>query len=109
MDEEDEYSPSEVSIISGAFDLETETGISESQEAIDDFINQQKSANTNKKKVTDMITLLRYIEANDVKNEKIESLPASELDHYLSKFVWTDGGKTEKNKNQRQSPVFSPV
>ena len=90
---------------SGAFDSETETGISESQEAIDDFINQQKSANTNKKNVTDMITLLRYIEANGMKNEKIESLPASELDHYLSKFVWTDGGKTEKNKSQRQSPV----
>ena len=90
---------------SGAFDSETETGISESQEAIDDFINQQKSANTNKKKVTDMITLLRYIEANGMKNEKIESLPASELDHYLSKFVWTDGRKTEKNKSQRQSPV----
>ena len=46
--------------------------ITESQEAIDDFINQQKSANTNKKKATDMNTLPRYIEANDMKNEKIE-------------------------------------
>ena len=64
---------------SGSFDSETETGISERQEAIDDFINQQKSANTNKKKVTDVITLIRYIEANGMKNEKIESLPASEL------------------------------
>ena len=91
------------------FDSETETGITESQEAIDDFINQQKSANTNKKKATDMNTLLRYIEANGKKNEKIESLPASELDHLLSKFVWTHGGKTEKNKSQRQFPVFSPV
>ena len=36
------------------FDSETETGITESQEAIDDFINQQKSANTNKKKATNM-------------------------------------------------------
>ena len=94
---------------SGAFDSETETCITESQEVIDDFINQQESANTNKKKVTDMITLLRYIEANGMKNEKTESLAASELDHYLSLFVWTDGGKTEKNKSQRQSPVFSPV
>ena len=50
-----------------------------------------------------------YIEANGMKNEKIESLPASELDHLLSKFVWTHGGKTEKNKSQRQFPVFSPV
>ena len=91
------------------FDSETETGITESQEAIDDFINQQKSANTNKKKTTVMNTLLRYIEANGMKNEKIESLPASELDHLLSKFVWTHGGKTEKNMSQRHFPVFSPV
>ena len=34
-----------------------------------------------------MNTLLRYIEANGAKNEKIKSLPASELDHFLSKFV----------------------
>ena len=32
---------------------------------------------------TDMNTLLRYIEANGMKNEKIESLPASELDHFV--------------------------
>ena len=71
-------------------------GITESQEAcIDDFINQQKSANTNKNlKATDMNTLLRYIDANGMKNEKIESLiPASELDHFLSRFVRTHGGK----------------
>ena len=36
----------------------------ESQEAIDDFINQQKSANTDKKTDTDMNTLYRYVEAN---------------------------------------------
>ena len=45
-------------------DAETETGITEIQEAIDDFINQQKSANTNKKTATDMNTLYRYVEAN---------------------------------------------
>ena len=33
-----------------------------------------------------MNTLLRYMEANGMKNEKIESLPASELDHLLSNF-----------------------
>ena len=65
----------------------SETGVTESQQTIDDFINQQKSANTNKKTVTDMNTLLRYIEANGRKNEKIKSLPASERDHLLSKFV----------------------
>ena len=91
------------------FDSETETGIIENQEAIDDFINQQKSSTTNKKKATDMNTILRYVEANGMKNEKIESLPASELDHFLSKFVWTHGGKTEENKSRRQFPVFSPV
>ena len=69
------------------FDVETETGITESQEAIDDFINRQKSANTNKKTATDMNTLLHYMEANGMKNEEIESLPASELDHLLSKFI----------------------
>ena len=88
MDEEDEHSPSEFYYPEDleTFDVETETGITESQEAIDDFTNQQKSANTNKKTATDMNTLLRYMEANGMKNEKIESLPASELDHLLSKF-----------------------
>ena len=33
-----------------------------------------------------MNTLLRYMEANGMKNEKIESLPGSELDHLLSNF-----------------------
>ena len=47
------------------------------------MINRQKIANTNKKTATDMNTLLRYIEANGMKNEKIESLPASELDHFV--------------------------
>ena len=40
------------------------------KEAIDNFmsfINQQKSANANKKMATDMNTLLRYMEANDEK------------------------------------------
>ena len=48
-------------------------GITESQEAcIDDFINQQKSANTNKNlKATDMNTLLRYIDANGMKMRKL--------------------------------------
>ena len=47
------------------FDAETETGITE-KEAIDDFIKQQESANTNKRTVTetDMNTLLRCMEAN---------------------------------------------
>ena len=48
MDEEDEHSPIELYYPEDleTFDVETEAGITESQEAIDDFINQQKSANT---------------------------------------------------------------
>ena len=68
------------------FDAETETGITESQEAIDDFTNQQKSANTINKMAPDMNTLLRYMEAIGMKNEKIESLPTFELDHLLLEF-----------------------
>ena len=87
MGEEDEHSPSEFYYPEDleTFDAETETGITESREAIDDFINQQKSANTNKKTATDMNTFLRHKEVNSMKNEKIESLPAHELDHLLSK------------------------
>ena len=60
MDEEDEYSPSEFySWGLETSNVETETGIGESQEAIDDLINKQKSANTNKKVATDLNTLLR--------------------------------------------------
>ena len=33
-----------------------------------------------------MNTLLHYMEAIGMKNEKTESLPASELDHLLSNF-----------------------
>ena len=90
MDEGDEHSPSQFYYPEDleTFDVETETGITKSQEAIDDFINQQKIANTNKKTATDINTLLRYMEADSMKNEKIESLPASELDHLLSKFFF---------------------
>jgi len=66
--------------------LETETGIGESQEAIDDFINEQKSANTIKKTATHMNTVFHYLEGNGMTNERIESLPAKELDHLLSKL-----------------------
>ena len=65
MDEEDEHSPSEYYYPEDleTFDTETETGFTESQEAIKDFINQQKSANTNKKTATDINTLFHYMEA----------------------------------------------
>ena len=66
-------------------DLETsEAGISESQEAMDDFVNKQKSETHKTKTSSDMNTLLRFIEANGLNSHTIESLPASELDHLLS-------------------------
>jgi len=54
LDEEDEYLPRKFYC---PWDLETsnvetETGIGESQEAIDDFIDKWKSANTNEKIAT---------------------------------------------------------
>ena len=62
------------------FDAESETGITE-KEGIDDFINQQESANTNKRTVTetDMNTLLRCMEANGMnewENWKLTSVRA---------------------------------
>ena len=75
MDEEEEHSPREVSIILNIWKLLMQK------------MKMAKSANTNKKTATDMNTFLRYIEANGMKNETNESLPASELDHFLSKFV----------------------
>ena len=95
-------------IILETFDVETETGITENQEAIDDFINQQKSANTNKKTATDMNTLLRYMEANGMKNEKIESLPSSELDHLLSKFFLNARKKNGEEYEPATVSSFQP-
>ena len=53
MDEEDEHSPSEFYYPEDleTFDVETETGITESQEAIDDFINQQESATQTRRRL----------------------------------------------------------
>ena len=89
-------------------DLETfDVGITESQEAKDDFINRQKISNTNKKTATDMNTLLRYIEANGMKMRKLKAYLRPSLTT-LSKFVLTQGGKTEKDKSQRQVSSFQP-
>ena len=59
--------------------------LSESQEEIQGFINNQKSANTTKKTTTDMNTLSRYMKTIGM-SESVESLPVSELDHLLCKF-----------------------
>ena len=68
--------------------------------AIDDFVNQQESANTKKKTKTDMNTLLRYMEANGMKNE---------LEHLFFEFFLTLAGRTEKAASQQQFQVFYPV
>ena len=65
MNEEEYHSQSSFTKFYYSEDLETsKAGISESQEAIDDFINKQKSENTRKKTTADMNTLFRFIEAN---------------------------------------------
>ena len=46
-----------------------------------------------------MNTLLRYMEANGIKNE---------LEHPFFLFL-THAGKTEKAASQQQFPVFNPV
>jgi len=57
----------------------------ESQEEIEGFLQDQKSANTSKKNATDMNTLARYIKEIG-KNVKVENLPGAELDHLFCKF-----------------------
>lgn len=51
-----------------------------------------------------MNTLFRFMEANGMKNEKIESLPASELDHILSTFFFER--TQEKWRRVRASNIF---
>ena len=84
MDEEDDHSPSEFYYPEDLWKL---------------LMQKLKSENTNKKTTIDMNILLDYMEAIGIKNEKIESLLTSELDHLLSNFFWT----------QQQFPVFSAV
>ena len=84
MDEEDDHSPSEFYYTEDLRKL---------------LMQKLKSENTNKKTTIDMNILLDYMEAIGIKNEKIESLLTSELDHLLSNFFWT----------QQQFPVFSAV
>jgi len=57
-----------------------------SQEEIERFICNQKSANTIRKTVTDMNTLQRYLKSINKDEIKIECLPEQELDHILAKF-----------------------
>ena len=87
-DEEFEHSPSEFYYPDKDFDERSieANRISESQEEIEGFIKNQKSANTTKKTTTDMNTLSRYMETIGMSGKTVESLPAPELDHLLCKF-----------------------
>ena len=48
-----------------------------------------------------MNSLHRYMEANGMKNEKIESLPASEVDHLLLNFFFN----TRKKNGEEYKPA----
>ena len=106
MDEEDERSPSVFYYPEDleTFDAETETGIIESQEAIDDFVTQQKSANTNKKTATDVNTVLRYMEANFMKNEKMKAYLRPSLTSFCRNFFLER--TQEKQRRIRASNSF---
>ena len=66
-------------------DLETsEAGICESRGSHWGFYKQTEKWKHKRKRSTDMNTLLRFIEANGLNSQTIESLPSSELDHLLS-------------------------
>ena len=51
-----------------------------------------------------MNTLLRYMEAIGMKNEKIENLPTSQLDHLLSKFFLN---AYKKNREEHEPATVS--
>ena len=58
------------------------------QEGIVRFVNAQKSHNTTKKTTSDLNTFRRYSESIKRGNEKIESLPVTELDHLVMQVVF---------------------
>ena len=81
----------------------------ESQEAIDDFINQQKSANTNKKTATDMNTFSATWKLMVWKMRKLKAYLRPSLTTFCRNFFWTHARKMEKSTSQQQFPVFSEV
>ena len=85
-------------------DLETsERSKGESQEAIYDFINEQKGFETSKKMLNDMNTLVHHIDANEMKSQRIKGLTASDLNHLCRFFFsWKYAGKMEKSKASQQ-------
>ena len=78
------YYPDEQEIVTtGGGDDENENN--NNQEEIEDFIKEQKSANTARKTTSDLETLQRYLLIDKGKIGMV-NLPAPELDHLLAKF-----------------------
>ena len=79
------YYPDEQEIVTtGGGDDENENN--NNQEEIEDFIKEQKSANTARKTTSDLKTLKRYLQSIDKGQIEMVNLPAPELDHLLAKF-----------------------
>ena len=49
-----------------------------------------------------MNTLVHYIDANEMKSQRIKGLTASDLDHLVDFFSWTYAGKMEKSEASQQ-------
>ena len=50
------------------------------------FVNEQKSKNTERKTTSDVNTFRRFLVGIGKENEKIVDLPAHQLDRYLARF-----------------------
>ncbi|XP_031421049.1 uncharacterized protein LOC105908810 isoform X2 [Clupea harengus] len=79
------YYPDQQEIVTtGGGDDENENN--NNQEEIEDFIKEQKSANTARKTTSDLKTLKRYLQSINKGQIEMVNLPAPELDHLLAKF-----------------------
>ena len=83
-----------------------EARITDSQKEIEGFINNQKSVNTTKT-MTDMTTLFHYMKEKGLNSENIQSLPAAELDHLLSKFFYEYPQEKRRRVQTRHHIWFS--
>ena len=107
MDEEDEHSPSEVSIILNIWKFlmqKVKAASPKARRPKTILSTKQKSSNTNKKTVTDMNTLLRCIEANLVwKMRKLEAYLRLSLTTFCRNLIERT---EEKRRRIRASDSF---
>ena len=88
-------------------DLETsERSKGESQEAIYDFINEHKGFETSKKMLNDMNTLVHYIDANEMKSQRIKALTASDLNHLCRFFFHEHTQEKWRRVRQASNSIF---